>query len=117
LTEKFKKDVKDTLDEISPIYITSRMTINCAEPLQKVTKQKMAAVGQLKIEELDEEDMASRRARRGMALNLLKPDTDAKILKVKMAQELHQALSAGEDVLRNLRKFDIIVSMRDLLFI
>ncbi len=66
----------------------------------------MAAVGQLPIVELDEEDMANKRA------NLLKPDTDAKILKVKMAQELHQALSAGEDVLRNLRKFDIIVSMR-----
>ncbi len=48
-----------------------------------------------------------------MALNLLKPDTDAKILKVKMEQELHQALSAGEDVLRNLRKFDIIASMKD----
>jgi hypothetical protein len=57
------------------------------------------------IEELDEEDMAKKRARRGMALNLLKPDTDAKILKVRMAQELHQALSAGEDVLRNRRKF------------
>jgi hypothetical protein len=70
----------------------------------------MAAVGHLKIEELDEEDMASRRARRGMALNLLKPDTDAKILMVKM---VHQALNAGEDVLRNLRKLDIIVSMRD----
>ncbi len=81
--------------------------------MQKVTEAKMAAVGQFKIEELDEEDMANRRARRGMALNLLKPDTDAKILKVKMAQELHQALSAGEDVLRNLRKLDIIVSMRD----
>jgi hypothetical protein len=80
--------------------------------LSESNEQKMAAVGQLKIEELDEEDMASRRARRGMALNLLKPDTDAKILKVKMAQELHQALSAGEDVLRNLRKFDIIVSMK-----
>ncbi len=75
----------------------------------------MAAVGHLKIEELDEEDMASRRARRGMALNLLKPDTDAKILMVKMVQEMHQALNAGEDVLRNLRKLDIIpvVSMRD----
>jgi hypothetical protein len=45
-----------------------------------------------------------------MALNLLKPDTDAKILMVKM---VHQALNAGEDVLRNLRKLDIIVSMRD----
>jgi hypothetical protein len=45
-------------------------------------------------------------------LNLLKPDTDAKILKVKMAQELHTALSAGEDVLRNMRKSDIIVSIR-----
>jgi hypothetical protein len=73
----------------------------------------MAAMGQLPIEELDEEDMANKRARRGMALNLLKPDTDARILKVKMVQELHQALSAGEDVLRNLRKFDIIVRMRD----
>jgi hypothetical protein len=46
-------------------------------------------------------------------LNLLKPDTDAKILMVKMVQEMHQALNAGEDVLRNLRKLDIIVSMRD----
>jgi hypothetical protein len=72
----------------------------------------MAAAGQLPIEELDTEELASKRARRGMALNLLKPDTDAKILKVKMAQELHTALSAGEDVLRNMRKFDIIVSIR-----
>ncbi len=70
-------------------------------------------MGQLPIVELDEEDMANTRARRGMALNLLKPDTDARILKVKMVQELHQALRAGEDVLRNRRKFDIIVSLRD----
>jgi hypothetical protein len=74
---------------------------------------RMAAAGQLPLEELDKDEYANKKSRRGMALNLLKPKTSADVLKVKMAQELHLSLSGAEEVLRNLRTFDITVSLSE----
>lgn len=70
----------------------------------------MAEVGQLAIETMDLAALADKRARRGLALTMLRPDTDAKVIKVKMAQHMHQALAEAEDALRAMRIFTILVS-------
>jgi len=45
----------------------------------------MAELGQLAIETIDLATFADKRVRRGLALTMLRPDTDAKVIKVKMA--------------------------------
>jgi hypothetical protein len=75
----------------------------------------MTAVGQLAIETMDAELLASRRERRGLALSLLKPDTAEKVMRVKMAQNLHTALSGAEDVLKMIRKVDYTVRKKKMI--
>ena len=64
-----------------------------------VSEEIRRGMAALAIETMEKEELVAKRARRAMNLQLLKADTPAKVLQVKMAQKTNTALIGAEDAL------------------